>query len=137
MVALRREVDDLFEQFFGRGVTEAASGTAMPRLDVSETPDSIEVKTDLPGVKPDEVDIELKDNCLKIQGEYTSEKDVVEGDERKVHCAERSTGSFSRSVWLPADVQEDGIEAVLTDGVLTVTLQKAESDKAVRVPVRG
>ena len=136
-VALRHDVDNLFDQFFGKRLGEAVSGTTAPRVDMSETSESIEVKTDLPGVKPEEVEIELNDNCLTIRGEQSSERDVVEDDDRKFHRVERSAGAFSTSVWLPAGVSDDGVEAVLTDGVLTVTLPKSASDKAVRVPVKG
>ncbi|QDU39994.1 Spore protein SP21 [Maioricimonas rarisocia] len=134
--SLRREMDDLLENFLGQGEALPASLSSVPRLDVSETDDAIEVVTDLPGFKPDDVHLEVGENSLTISGER-SEETRTEVKERKYHRIERRTGSFSRSVWLPCAVKEDSIEAELKDGVLTVTLPKADEAKRHKIQVKG
>jgi len=127
----------LFEEFFGEGSVVARDGQHVPRLDVSETADAVEVTTDLPGMKPDEVGLEIRGQYLTIRGEHSEEKESAEEEGRKYHRVERSTGSFCRSVRLPATVREDGVEAFLTDGVLKVTMPKSQADKPVKVKVQG
>ncbi|MEW4526172.1 Hsp20/alpha crystallin family protein [Maioricimonas sp. JC845] len=136
IASLRREMDDLFENFFGQGESLPSTLGTVPRLDVSETDDAIEVVTDLPGFKPDDVHIEVGDNSLTISGER-AEETRTEEKERKYHRIERRSGSFSRSVWLPCPVKEENIEAELKDGVLTVTLPKAEEARRHKIQVKG
>jgi HSP20 family protein len=135
--SLREEMDDLFENFFGTPSSGALSVDSMPSIDVSETAEAIEVKTDLPGIKPENIDIEIKDDYLTISGQTSEEKESEEGDGRKYHRIERRTGSFSRSVRLPCGVLQDKVDAELKDGVLTVTLPKAEEAKAKKINIRG
>ncbi|MFG0333803.1 MAG: Hsp20/alpha crystallin family protein [Maioricimonas sp. JB049] len=136
IASLRREMDDLLENFFGQGEALPASLSSVPRLDVSETDDAIEVVTDLPGFEPGDIQLEVGENSLTISGER-SEVTRTEVKERKYHRIERRSGSFSRSVWLPCAVQEDRIEAELKNGVLTVTLPKAEEARRHKIEVKG
>lgn len=134
--SLRDEMDQLFESFFGNGDEVRAAGRLVPNLDLSETPEAVEVKTDLPGFKPDEVNIEVGDNVLTISGTHTAEKETKE-DARKYHRIERRSGSFSRSIRLPCVVQDEKIAAELCDGVLSVTLPKSEKAKTRKIRVKG
>ena len=134
---LRHEMDDLFESFFGEPGYPVGTEAMIPCLDVSETDNTVEIKTDLPGVKAEEVNIEIRDNLLTISGEHSEEKESEGGNGRKYHRVERRTGSFSRSVRLPCDVQQDKVDAELKDGVLTLTMPKAEEARAHRIPVKG
>ena len=124
----RHEMADLLEHLIG----EAES---VPGMDVSETSDSVRVETDLPGFKAEDVDVEVNENCLTISGTHTEVK--KEDEDRKYHRIERRRGTFSRSVVLPCPVQQDRIEAELKDGVLTVTLPKAETSNRQKIQVKG
>lgn len=134
--ALRHEMDDLFENFFGETGLWKSSAEMMPSIDLSETDETIQVETDLPGFKAEEVDIEINDNYLTISGSH-SEEQQEEGEGRKYHRVERRSGRFSRSILLPCSVNQDAVQAELKDGVLSVTLPKAEEAKRRKITVKG
>jgi HSP20 family protein len=136
LAGLWEEMDDLFENFIGESGCPATSGQIVPNADVSETDEAIEVKTDLPGIKPNEIDIEVHENILTIRGRHSEKKEEKKGNGRKYHRVERRSGSFSRSVWLPTAVQEDKVRAELHDGVLTITLPKSEEAKPHKIQVK-
>lgn len=94
-----------------------------PRLDVSETDTALEVVADLPGMDKKDINVSLDGDLLTIKGE---KKEVKEKKEKHYHSIERRSGSFYRAVRLPAKVEEDKIEAVFKDGVLTLTLPKSK-----------
>ncbi len=137
MGTLRDEVDELFESFFGTPTVAAGAEMTIPSIDVAETDDAIEVTTDLPGIKAEDIDIEIRNDYLTISGQTSEKKETEEGDGRKYHRIERRTGSFSRSVRLPCDVQQDNVDAELKDGVLTVKMPKAEEAKSKKIAVKG
>ncbi len=137
LTALRDEMDHLLQNFFGEGAALPAAREGMvPRLDVAETDTEIEVTTDLPGFKPEEVEIEVRDNYLVVSGEHVEEK-KENGNDKKYHRVERRSGSFSRSVWLPCAVNEEKIDAQLKNGVLTVKLPKAVEAQKKRIAIKG
>ena len=84
MGTLRDEVDELFESFFGAPSIAAAAEMTVPSIDVAETDDAIEVTTDLPGVKAEDVDIEIRNDVLTISGETCEEKKTEKGNGRKL-----------------------------------------------------
>ena len=88
-----------------------------------ETDKAFEVSVDLPGIKPDDVKLEIKDGSLWVTGEKKEEK---EEKGKTFHRVERRTGMFRRIFQLPVDVMEDKVDARFADGVLTVVLPKAE-----------
>jgi HSP20 family protein len=100
-----------------------------PAFDISETENEIHVKAELPGMDPKEIEITLTGDLLTIKGEKKEEK----GED--FHRRERRYGSFSRSFRLPVEVKADSINAGYKDGVLTVTLPKAEEEKVRRIEV--
>jgi len=134
IASLRDEMDDLFSRFsFGldeNGVPSLLS----PSLDLSETDSQIEVKMDAPGMKAEDLDIEVTGDLLRISGEHKEEK---EEHGRKFHRMERRSGSFERTVRLPCDVSDQDVDAAYQDGVLTVTLAKSEEAKTRKIPVKG
>lgn len=138
LTVLRREMDDLVENFFGgrTGLPLSVTDT-VPRLDVVETEDAIEVTTDLPGFKPEEVHIDVNDGHLTLSGQRSSEQKSSEPNGKKYHRIERRSGSFSRSVWLPCAIDEERIEAELKEGVLTVRLPKAKASQRKKIAVKG
>ncbi|MCA9114743.1 MAG: Hsp20/alpha crystallin family protein [Planctomycetaceae bacterium] len=136
LASLRQEMDELFSRFIGEDGESAAGRLMAPSLDLSETDDEIEVRMDVPGFKPDEIDVALNRDLLTLSGEHSEEKEDKE-EERRYHRIERRRGSFRRIVQLPASVQEDGIEASFEDGVLTIRMPKAEQSKPHRIPIKG
>lgn len=136
LATLRQEMDDLFESFFSGRSLPALTRELAPSVDLAETDDALELKTDLPGFKPEEVNIELGDGSVTISGEHTEES-KEETPEKKYHRVERRHGSFSRTVWLPCAVDEEKIEAQLKDGILTVRLPKSPEAKRRKITVKG
>jgi HSP20 family protein len=120
---LQEEIDRLFES--------PLTGWA-PALDVHEDKDSFSVRVELPGMKREDIEVSLHDGALVITGERKSEK-VAEDTE--IHRQERFYGKFSRALTLPAAVAGDKVKAQYKDGILTVTLPKAEEAKPKAITV--
>ena len=122
---MRSRFDELLEEF---GAAER--GEWAPRIDVSESDDSIVVRADLPGVRPEEIDVEVSEGLLTISGKREEEKEEKEG--KRVVRRERRYGSFLRSMALPKGVDPAQIEAESSDGVLELTIPKpSEPDSEV------
>lgn len=119
-----RDIDSLFDAFFGAGRAFASVADWTPSLDVKESKDEVTVHADLPGLKKDEILIDVENGVLSISGERQSEESK-EGD--GWHRVERSYGSFRRSVALPKGVDESKVKAEYKDGVLKVSLPKTEA----------
>lgn len=131
--SLRDEMDHLLTRFSDDWNSGWLSQGFEASLDLSETNDKIEVHLDVPGIKPEEINVEVSGDQLRITG---TRKDEKEETGRTYHRVERHSGSFSRSVTLPCDVKEDEIEACCDNGVLTVSLPKAEAVKCRKVTVK-
>ncbi|MBM4066375.1 MAG: Hsp20/alpha crystallin family protein [Planctomycetes bacterium] len=129
--SFREEMNKLFEGFTRRG---AAAGMGLvPPLDVSETEENILVKVEVPGIEPKDIDISISGDTLTIKGEKKSEK---EEKGKNYHFIERSYGSFSRSVGLPASVKFEQVKAEYKKGILEITLPKSEKSKIKKIPVK-
>jgi HSP20 family protein len=137
-VALRREMDRMFDDFFSRtalvNAHKAWSGLT-PAVDVSETEKEIVVTAELPDVTDKDIEVNLAGDVLTIKGEKRSQHEEKNGDSAYM---ERRFGSFSRSVRLPFDVGEEKVDAQFNNGVLTVRVPKpAELQRpARRIEVR-
>jgi HSP20 family protein len=130
---LRREMDRLFECFFGEALSlERPGGTWEPRLDIAESKDMLTVKAELPGLEAEDLDVSVSGETLTIKGEKKQERE--EKDERR-HVVERSYGAFARTVRLPAPVIQDKITAGFKNGVLTISLPKTEEAKQKAIPI--
>ena len=135
LISLRERMNRLFEQTLDRSRGEGegmAAGTWAPAVDIYETPDSIVLQAELPGLSKDDIDIQVRDNVLTLKGERRSEKEVKEGNYLRV---ERAYGGFQRAFTLPAAVQADRIRAVFKDGVLDVSIPKAEEAKPKQIKI--
>jgi HSP20 family protein len=134
LVSLQDEMNRLFEGFFGRPMLtqDWGEGEWNPSVDVSETKDKVVITADLPGMTKDDVKISIQDHTLTLEGEKKREK---EEKGENYHRLERSYGSFCRSFTLPAAVKADKIKASYKDGVLSVTLPKAEEAKPKEIPI--
>ena len=121
---LRDDLDRLFDAPF----TELARSTQLmggwaPALDMYENKDSVIVRAELPGMKKEEIEVSLHDGCLTLSGERKTEKQQEEGE---AHRSERFFGRFQRTISLPTQVAVEKVKAQYKDGVLTITLPKAE-----------
>jgi HSP20 family protein len=130
------DMNALVDSLFGASAQASGqSGTSyLPRMDVREVDNKYILALDLPGVKLDDVHIELDGDQLVIHGsrQWTSEN---EGE--RYHRVERTFGEFRRSVRLPRDVQRDSIAAEYTDGVLHVELPKSQPKSACKIEIRS
>ncbi len=135
MMTLRDAMDQLFEDSFvrpSRFLSEEGLGGSLP-LDVYQTDNEVIVKASLPGFKPEEVDISITGDTLSIKGEHKEESETKKED---YLLKERRYGSFSRTVTLPVEIQSEKAEAVFENGVLTLTLPKAEEVKPKQIKVK-
>lgn len=132
--ALQTEIDDMISRFAAREGTGIAEEAYLPSLDMSETDGELQIKMDVPGIKPEEVDVEVSGNTIRVRGEHKEEK---EEKGRTYHRVERRTGSFFRSIELPCDVKQDKVVADYKDGVLKITLPKSEVIKPHKVTVKS
>lgn len=136
MMSLREAMDRLFEESFLRpgffGATE--SGAGMLPMDMYETENEVVVKAAVPGVKPEDIEVTVTGDLLTLKGEFKTESEETD-EKRSWHRQERRFGSFSRQVTLPAGVNTDACQADFENGVLTLTLPKAEEAKVKRVQI--
>jgi HSP20 family protein len=134
--SLRKAMNRPFEESFvpSPGAWRWSTEGDLPVLaDMVESDDSIVISADLPGLKPDDVDISITDSTLTIKGEYRAEEEGERGD---VHFKERRYGKFRRSFALPVGVDVDATEAEFEDGVLKVRLPKTEETKPKQIEVK-
>jgi len=132
---LRDEMNRLFDVSqpgFG-GREDRLLGVWSPPLDVFQDKDHVFVKCELPGMKKEDIQISLHENTLTVSGERKQEREVREGDSYR---SERFFGRFHRSVTLPVSVQTDHVTAQYKDGILTVSLAKAEDAKPKHIEVQ-
>ena len=119
----------------GQQYTGGTSPAAwVPAVDISERKDAYLVAVELPGVRPDDLEITFEDGLLTIQGERHFAHDSAE---EKMHRTERYYGAFRRSITLPSHVEADKIEASAQDGVLQILVPKAPDVQAKRIQVRA
>ena len=123
LASLQDELDRLFE---------SPMQAWAPALDVQEDKDGFTIRVELPGMKREDIEVSIQDGALVISGERHQEK-INEGTE--VHRQERYYGRFSRVLTLSTAVSSDQVKATYKDGILTVTLPKAEEDKPKQIAV--
>lgn len=134
LMNIPQDADRLFEEFFGRFPVEldGGSGAWSPAVDVSEDKDNIYFTVEIPGMSKEDVKVTMQDNILTIQGEKKLE---TEKKDANFHRVERSYGSFVRSFTVPTGVVADKIKAQYQDGLLKITLPKAEQVKPKEIPI--
>lgn len=126
-----READRLFSDFINRGIFRLSDEWA-PGVDVVETKDEVVVRAEVPGMTKEDISVTLQDNVLTLRGEKKQEQ-AENG--ATYHRVERMYGSFVRSFTLPTVVQADKVKAAYKDGVLTITLPKAEEVKPKEISI--
>lgn len=133
-LALRREMDALFEGFLGANGGVRALEAFEPRVDVAETDKEVRITAELPGVEEKDVEVSLSGDAITIKGEKREEKEE-KGEEQ--YRLERSYGAFRRSFSLPCEVDADKATASFKKGVLTVALPKsAQAAKSKKIAVK-
>lgn len=133
LMEMDTEIPRWMTRMFDEGVW-GPTGEFLPEVDLVETEKGIEVKAELPGVKPEEVKLEVRDNLLWITGEKKEEK---EEKGKTYHRIERKTGMFRRAIPLPTAVEEGRAEAQFENGVLKVMLPKAAAVMPKNIPIKG
>ena len=130
------QMSDEIGRWFGetpeRQKAEKGSVMWAPRVDIKETDKDVTVKADLPGIKMEDIDVSVDENQLVIKGERKLEKEEKEKDYIRV---ERSYGSFYRSFDVGVPIKADEVNASYDNGVLEITIPKAEVKKAKKVEI--
>ncbi|HKI54543.1 MAG TPA: Hsp20/alpha crystallin family protein [Anaerolineales bacterium] len=133
MMSLRDAMDRLFDDAFTRPLS-LRDGWSVPAIDMFQTDDEIVVKAALPGIKADEVQINVTGEVLTLKGEVKQNQEM---EEKAWHLREQRFGSFERSIALPTDVVADKAKADFENGILTITLPKAEEVKPKTITVKA
>ena len=135
MMTLREAMDRLFDDAFTRPLS-IRDGWSMPTpaIDMYQTENDVLIKASVPGMKAEEVQINLTGDVLTLKGEVKHEE---ERKEKAWHIREQRFGSFERSVALPTAVKTDKAEAVFENGILTITLPKADEVKPKTINIKA
>lgn len=154
---LQEEIEQVFARFFPETITAAAPSadtaaaamsawTWAPKVDISETDKAFSIEAELPGVKPEDIIVEVKDGVLWLCAETRKEEETTnEGDkeqqQRTYYRRERRYGRIERVFPLPANVREEEVACTFTDGVLTCTLPKKQVEPPLaqgrRIPIQA
>ena len=124
------------EQLYGSTLSpyQPARAGVFPLINLTEDKDKYFIRAELPGVKGDELDIQIKENSLAISGER---KIAAEEEGARYHRREREAGTFSRMIGIPGDINPDNVDAKLENGILTVVVSKAEAAKPKQIAVKS
>ncbi len=133
---LQRDIDRMFDNFISPELSLTQNSDAMPTFnpacDIEETDSHYLVSFDVPGIAKENIKIELVDGTLTVTGERRVEKDQKKASQ---HLIERSYGQFRRSFSLPSQVDTENVEANYHEGVLTISIAKAESAKPRQIKI--
>ena len=135
MMTLREAMDRLFDDAFTRPLS-VRDGWSMssPAIDMYQTDNEVVVKASIPGIKTEEVQINITGDVLTLKGEVSQDE---ERKDRAWHIREHRFGPFERSVALPTAVKSDKAEAVFENGILTITLPKADEVKPRTINIKA
>ena len=130
---VQSRINNLYEGAFGTPHLHHSSGEVWyPPVDILESKENYLLRAELPGMKKEDFNLELKDSTLTLSGERKVEETA---DSVDYHRVERVAGKFSRSFYLPQTVKHDGITATYRDGILEVSVPKAEEAKPRQIAV--
>lgn len=129
---IQSRINELFDETFGRGRQQTTTTVWYPPVDILESKDAYLIRAELPGMKKEDFNLEVKDGALTLSGERKFEE-PANGVE--YHRVERAAGKFSRSFHLPQTVKHDGIKAMYRDGILEVHAPKADEAKPRQITV--
>jgi HSP20 family protein len=135
LVALRDEMNQLFDNFWHGGLLpDAFTGRGFPRVEMTETDDTVVIRAELPGMEPKDIDLSISGDVLTLKGERKEEK---EEKEKESYYKEVRYGSFSRTIRLPESVDTEKVKTDYEKGVLKVTLEKKPETKAKKIEVKA
>jgi HSP20 family protein len=134
VASLQNSINKLFNDAFTRANVDEdfALSAWKPVVDIFDRDDAIVIHAELPGVKKEDVAIEVKDNVLTLRGERAESKEIKED---KYYRKERTFGSFHRAFSLPAAINPDTIKATFKDGILEIEIPKPEEQKPKQVKI--
>ena len=137
VVRFRNEMDRLMDNFLENAPSEFPFGVwgrrTFPALNVWEEGDKLLAEAEVPGLKMDDLEVTVQGDELTIKGE----RQAGEEEDVTYHRRERGLGRFSRVIRLPVEVNADKVQATLREGVLTITLPKAEAVLPRKIEVKG
>ncbi|MDY6862127.1 MAG: Hsp20/alpha crystallin family protein [Thermodesulfobacteriota bacterium] len=130
----KSEMNQLFESFRNRTTQEPVFPKVFPALNLTQDEHNLYIRTEIPGIKPDAIDINVTDDSITIKGER-----VINDQEENVnyHRSERESGYFRRVLGLPLKVESEKIEANYKDGILTIKAPKAAEEKPKKISVKA
>lgn len=132
MASLRSMMDQVFDSFMTRS-SESWRGMDTPSLDLYQTENEVIVKVVLPGVKPEDINLAITNQILNIRAEVKEDKI---SENATVHIRERSFGTYSRALQLPVPVVADKAKAEFDNGILVLTLPKAEEVRPKTITIK-
>ncbi len=130
---MRRQMDRLYEGM-GTGAAGQLSAGVFPLVNLTEDKDNFYIRAELPGIKAKDIDIQAAGNNISISGERKISAENQNAN-AKYHRRERDAGKFSRVIGLPNDIKSDGVDAKLENGILILTVPKAEAAKPRQITV--
>lgn len=131
--ALRREMDHLFDRLLPRGNGDREGLAFLPSVELEDKDEAIHLKLEIPGMEAKDLDVEVSEESVSIKGERKSE---TKTEEKGITRSEFHYGKFERVVPLPAHIQADKVKADYKNGILQLTLPKAETEKRKIVKVK-
>jgi HSP20 family protein len=135
MMALQHQIGRLMGETLEKGErNDLDFGAWMPPVDMREETDKVVLEMEIPGIKKDDIEINIENSIITVRGEKKFEKDEDKGNYHKI---ERAYGKFSRSFSLPVAVKADSIDATLKDGILTLALPFAEEAKPKKITIKS
>lgn len=126
-----KRFSDILDEFFTDAVS-TRQNRFIPSIDVSETDKQFLVEVQLPGMKKEDINVNLENGVLSVSGER---KFRNEQNEKKFHRVETHYGSFSRSFQLPDGIKPDSVKAVYNDGILSITVDKSEKENKKQIKI--
>ena len=132
MERMSRQLDLLTNAMFGSAGLPFSPSGVFPAVNITEDVNKYYVRAELPGLKADEINLQVRGKNLSISGER---KIQSEGKNATYHRREREEGSFSRIIVLPGDINADCVEANMVNGILTVAIDKSETAKPKQITV--
>jgi len=127
-----KRFSDIMDEFFSDAVATRQNRFS-PSIDISETDNQYIIDVEIPGIKKDDIDLNIENNTLTISGERKFEK---KEDNKQYHRVESHYGSFSRSFTLPENVKTDSISATYNNGILNITVDKSEQQMKKQIKIK-
>ncbi len=131
--SFRNDVNRLFDDFFNLRTAGLFDSEWLPAMDVYDDEKNFYIKADVAGIDQKDLDVTINGNVLTVSGKKTEEKKESEG--KNFIFTERRTGSFSRSITLPAGFKQKEIKGDLKNGVLTITIEKERTEKTEKIKI--